>query len=182
LFEEIKERYNRILFPGRFQPLHYGHIEVIKWMLNFGDEIIIAIGSTQKSHMVDNPFTAGERMVMIREALKEEGFDLSKFYIVPVPDIEYNSIWISYLESLLPPFDAVCSRNPLVIRLAKEERYDVLVPPFFLRSEYSGKKIRKKMLSGEKWESYVPPSVARIIKQISGIQRLIDSSLSDELE
>ncbi|MCQ4350098.1 MAG: adenylyltransferase/cytidyltransferase family protein, partial [Sulfolobales archaeon] len=61
----------RALFPGRFQPIHLGHIEVIKWTLEKFDEIIIVIGSSQESHTIMNPFSAGERIEMIRKALIE---------------------------------------------------------------------------------------------------------------
>lgn len=179
--DEIKH-YERVVFPGRFQPVHLGHIHVIKWLLERSEEIIVVIGSAQKSHMLDNPFTAGERMMMFRSAFKEEGIDASRIYLVPVPDIEYNSIWVSYLESLLPPFNAVASRNPLVVRLFKERRYDIIVPPYFMRSEYSGMKIRELMLEGKNWRALVPKSVAAIIDSIGGVQRIIDSTLSDEVQ
>ena len=78
----IKPR--RAVLPGRFQPVHKGHIEVIKWALERVDELIIVIGSAQESHTFENPFTAGERMLMIREALREINVDFSRIYIVPV--------------------------------------------------------------------------------------------------
>ena len=40
----------RGILIGRMQPLHNGHIEVIKKILNEVDEIIIGIGSAQISH------------------------------------------------------------------------------------------------------------------------------------
>jgi len=172
----------RVVFPGRFQPVHRGHLEVIKWLLERADEVIIAIGSAQKSHTVENPFTAGERALMFMESLKDEGISRERIMIVPVQDIEFNSVWVAYLESLLPPFDGVASRNPLVVRLFKERGYSVLVPPNFNRSDYSGKRIRERMLRGQEWEHLVPEAVARIIEEIRGTQRLISVSLSDEEE
>ncbi len=166
----IKPR--RAVLPGRFQPVHKGHIEVIKWALGRIDELIIVIGSAQESHTFENPFTAGERMLMIREALREINVDFSRIYIVPVPDIQVNSIWVSYLRSLLPPFDTGISRNPLVVRLFREAGLRVLKPPVYSRSEYSGTRIRELMLAGKPWEEYVPKSVASIIKSLDGISRL----------
>ncbi|HEU97577.1 MAG TPA: nicotinamide-nucleotide adenylyltransferase [Fervidicoccus fontis] len=179
---EAVKALKRIVFPGRFQPVHKGHIEVIKWLLERSEEVLIVIGSAQKSHTVDNPFTAGERMLMFMESLKEEGISREKVMIVPVQDIEFNSVWVSYLESILPPFDSVASRNPLVVRLFKERGYNVLVPPTFMRGEYSGKKIRERMMNGKEWKDLVPGAVARIIDSIGGVQRLISVSLSDEEE
>ncbi|MFP3268371.1 MAG: nicotinamide-nucleotide adenylyltransferase [Desulfurococcales archaeon] len=179
---EAVVQFKRIVFPGRFQPVHKGHIEVIRWLLERSNELAIVIGSAQKSHMVDNPFTAGERILMFIESLKEEGISRERVLIVPVQDIEYNSIWVSYLESLLPPFDGVASRNPLVVRLFKERGYPVLIPPMFMRGDYSGKRIRERMLNGQEWKSLVPEPVAKIIDKIGGVQRLVNVSMTDEVE
>ena len=40
----------RGILIGRMQPVHNGHIEVIKKTLEEVDEIVIGIGSAQKSH------------------------------------------------------------------------------------------------------------------------------------
>ena len=55
----------RGLFVGRFNPFHKGHLKAVQDILEQEDEIIIAIGSTQQSHTVSDPFTAGERVLMI---------------------------------------------------------------------------------------------------------------------
>ena len=59
----------RGLLIGRMQPVHNGHIEIIKQILEEVDEIIIGIGSAQLSHELKNPFTAGERLMMLNQAL-----------------------------------------------------------------------------------------------------------------
>lgn len=174
-------RVRRVVFPGRFQPVHKGHVHVLKWLAERSDEVIIVIGSAQRSHEVKNPFTAGERITMLRLALREAGMDLGRFIMVPVPDIEYNSLWVSYLETLLPAFDAAASRNPLVVRLFKERGYIILAPPFFERRVYSGVKIRELMLRGEGWEESLPPSVVDYIKSIRGVERLSIVSSTDEI-
>ena len=58
---------NRGLYVGRFQPFHLGHLGAIKAVLKEIDEFVIVIGSAQYSHNSNNPFTAGERLVMIRQ-------------------------------------------------------------------------------------------------------------------
>ncbi len=61
----------RGLYVGRFQPFHLGHLGAVKAVLKEVDELVIVIGSAQYSHNLNNPFTAGERLVMIRRALQE---------------------------------------------------------------------------------------------------------------
>ena len=56
----------RALFVGRFQPFHYGHLHAIEKILEECDELVLVVGSAQMSHEHDNPFTAGERIEMIR--------------------------------------------------------------------------------------------------------------------
>lgn len=171
----MKIQVRRAVFPGRFQPFHKGHLEVVRWALENIDELIIVIGTAQESHTIVNPFTAGERMYMIREALRWGGIDLGRVYIIPVPDILMNSVWPYYLKLFTPPFDTGISRNPLVIRLFREAGYRVLIPPPFDRERYSSTKIRKMMLSGdESWRDLVPPAVAEIIDAIDGVSRLRD--------
>ena len=78
---------NRGILIGRMQPFHNGHIQVIKKILEEVDEIIIGIGSAQISHDLKNPFTAGERLVMIKQSLVEHNIDPSRYYIIPMEDL-----------------------------------------------------------------------------------------------
>jgi nicotinamide-nucleotide adenylyltransferase len=163
----------RGVYPGRFQPIHWGHVNVIKWSLERVDELIIVIGTAQESHTIANPFTAGERVVMIKEALKDVDVDFSRVYIIPVPDILMNVVWVKYVAMYVPPFRYGIARNPLVVRLFKESGYEILVPPSYNREIYSSTKIRTMMIVGdEKWRELVPPSVARFIDEIKGVERI----------
>ena len=104
----------RGLYVGRFQPFHNGHKAVIDGLCEEVDELIIGIGSAQMSHDLRHPFTAGERVLMIRRALSDAKIPL---YIIPLEDIKRNVLWVSHVRSMVPPFDAVYTSNPLVIRL-----------------------------------------------------------------
>jgi nicotinamide-nucleotide adenylyltransferase len=161
----------RGFFIGRFQPYHYGHHEVIKNIIEKVDELIIGIGSAQESHELENPFTAGERILMISSALEELNVR-KKVYIIPLEDIYRNSLWVSHVCSMVPPFDVVFSNNPLVVRLFVETGKKVFNTSMYNRDEYQGTEIRRRMLEGEEWESLVPESVARIIHEIDGLRRI----------
>ncbi|WP_457554360.1 nicotinamide-nucleotide adenylyltransferase [Candidatus Pyrohabitans sp.] len=170
----------RGLLIGRFQPFHLGHVYVIKEIAKEVDEIIIGIGSAQKSHSLENPFTAGERLMMISRSLYENGID-KNYYIIPINDIDNNSLWVSHVRSLTPPFDKVYSGNPLVKRLFKEAGKAVATPPLFNRREYSGTEIRRRMLRGEPWEELVPRAVVKVIEEVKGVERLRDLAKKDVL-
>lgn len=167
----------RGIYLGRFQPYHLGHHEVLKQIVNEVDEIIVGIGSAQKSHELDNPFTAGERVLMVVSALMD--FDI-KHYVIPIEDVQRNSLWVSHVKSMVPPFDIAYTNNPLVIELLKEANVEVKESPLFKRNSYSGTEIRRRMLKGEKWEQFVPRNVVDIINEINGVQRLRNVMQSDQ--
>ena len=171
MLDEV-ENLKRGLFIGRFQPPHLGHLYAIKSALSNSDELIIVIGSAQYSHTFENPFTAGERIEMLRLALIEEGIDLSKIFLIPVPDVGEHSIWVSKVKSFCPSFDVVYTNNSLVRRLFEEEGFPVESTGLYRRDLEMGTAIRERMLRGEPWENLVPKSVAEYIKRIKGVERL----------
>jgi nicotinamide-nucleotide adenylyltransferase len=171
----------RGLFVGRFQPFHLGHLAAIKDVLKEVDELVIVIGSAQYSHNLNNPFTAGERLVMVRKALEEAGMDYSRVWVVPVPDAHLHMMWVSALEGYTPPFDVVYSNEPLTRRLFIEAKYRVKSIRFHERKLYSSTEIRERMLKEESWEKLVPKGVAVFIKEIDGVNRLRDLTKSDKM-
>ncbi len=170
----------RGLFVGRFQPIHLGHLKAIRDVLNEVDELVIVIGSAQYSHNVDDPFTAGERLVMVRGALEEAGVDCRQIWLVPVPDVHLHVMWVSALKGYTPKFDVVYSNEPLTRRLFMEDGYEVKSIRFHKRKVYSSTEIRERMLNGEGWEKLVPRSVVELIREIDGVNRLRDLAKSDK--
>jgi nicotinamide-nucleotide adenylyltransferase len=171
----------RGLFVGRFQPFHLGHLKAIEDVLREVDELVIVIGSAQYSHNLNNPFTAGERLVMVQNALKEARIDHSQFWIVPVPDVHLHMMWVSAVEGYTPHFDVVYSNEPLTRRLFGEAGYKVKSIRFYERKLYSSTEIREKMLKGESWKKLVPKSVATFIEEIDGIDRFRELNKTDKI-
>jgi nicotinamide-nucleotide adenylyltransferase len=140
------------------------------------DEIVIGIGSAQLSHLADNPFTAGERVLMITRALASLG---CPFYVIPIEDIRRNALWVAHVQSMTPPFDLCYSSNPLVVQLFKEAGITVQSPAMYERETLSGTEIRKRMLDGAPWKNLVPPAVVQVLKEIDGVERLRQISKND---
>ena len=163
----------RGLFIGRFQPPHWGHVWAIKAILNEVDELIVVIGSAQFNYIEKDPFTVGERIWMLREGLREGGVDLSRVIIVPIPNIENNSAWLSYIKSYLPPFQVAYTGNPFVAMLLREGGVEVRQQPMYDRGKYVSTRIREMIIKGDpSWRELVPASVARIIDEVKGVERL----------
>ncbi len=158
----------RALYVGRFQPFHKGHLHSIRKILEEADEVIIGIGSAQYSHTLENPFTCGERIEMIRRTVD----DLSRVIIVPVTDVHRHGIWVAHLYNLVPSFDVVYSNEPITVRLFEEEGFTVRSIPFYSRDIYNATKIRQKIIADEKWAQQVPKKVFTFIKEIKGDERL----------
>ncbi|MEL9989992.1 MAG: nicotinamide-nucleotide adenylyltransferase [Thermoproteus sp.] len=163
----------RALFPGRFQPPHWGHVRAVEAILREVDELIVSVGSAQFNYLLKDPFTAGERIWMLREALREGGVDLSRVIIVPIPNVENNLEWIGRVKSYVPPFDVVYTGNPFVAMLFRDAGYEVRQQPMYQREMYSSTRVRELILRGDpQWEELVPKSVAAIIRRIGGVERI----------
>jgi nicotinamide-nucleotide adenylyltransferase len=164
----------RGLMLGRFQPFHKGHLALTKQILSECDELVIIIGSAQFNFIDKDPFSAGERVLMIHEALKEAGIDLSRCYVIPVANDENNARWLAYLRSMVPPFDVLYSGNDFVKYLARSQDSNIEIkePVFAEVNEYNGTNIRHLMQDGKPWEHLVPPAVAKVIQQVGGIVRI----------
>jgi nicotinamide-nucleotide adenylyltransferase len=164
----------RGLFLGRFQPYHNGHHAAIKQIFESKeiDELIIAIGSAQESHTLKDPFTAGERIMMITKALEDLKPPIMT-YVLPIEDIERNSLYVAHICSLTPAFEIVYSNNSLVQQLFEERGLTVRPLPFVERAQWDGTKIRKLMVQYDaRWRHFVPETVAKVVNEIHGLERL----------
>jgi len=170
----------RGLYIGRFQPIHLGHLHCIKNVLSKVPEVIIAIGSAQFSYTLHNPFTAGERVTMLRLAMDEAKIDASKYYLIPIRDLRIHDLWVPHLISQTPRFEIVFSNEPVTSRLFKEAGFRVEPISFYDREQYSATEIRERIVKGSGWEKLVPPSTSVYIKSIFGDERLRELVLSDK--
>jgi nicotinamide-nucleotide adenylyltransferase len=157
-------------------------MEVIKGILRKMNEIVIVIGSAQHSHRLDNPFTAGERAVMIRRALDEAGIPISRVWIIPVADVQVHMLWVAKVVGFTPKFSVVYSNEPLTRRLFMEASFEVRSIPFYKRTIYSSTEIRQRMLANDDWRALVPRSVAAYILEVDGVERLRDLAKTDRVQ
>ena len=162
----------RGILIGRMQPVHNGHMQVIEKILEEVDEVIIGIGSAQLSHELKDPYTAGERILMMTQALADAEVDSSRYYVIPMQDINFNAIWTSHVKMLTPPFSIVYSGNPLVKQLFSEDGYEVRQPPLYDRLHLSGSEVRRRIINDLDWKELVPESTVKLINEINGVERL----------
>ena len=58
------------IYPGTFDPITNGHIDIIKRSIKFVDKLIIAVSENSKKKTL---FTIIERIEMIKEVIQDEG-------------------------------------------------------------------------------------------------------------
>jgi len=164
-------KYKRLLVVGRFQPPHEGHVVLVKHALDLAEQVVVVIGSAQESHTLRNPLTAGERFELLDKLLRSRlGADFARIRIVPVMDINMNKVWVQYLRMLLPQFEGVVTRNPLVAELFEDMGLAVEEQPLYDRERCEGTRIRRLALEGGPWRECVPPEIVGDL-EVMGFER-----------
>jgi len=164
---------------GRFQPFHLGHLNLVKQILDECDEVIIVITSSQFNYLEKDPFTAGERIEMIHNSLKESDVDLSRCFVVAIENQFNIATWASYLKASLPYFDKVYSGNEYVKMLLADSAIHVVSPKFLDRLQFNATRIRSMMISDDNWQNLVPSAVVEFLEKINAKKRLDIISKSD---
>jgi len=65
----MKAKAVKAIFPGSFDPITKGHLDVIERGLNLFDSLVIAVGENSSKNSI---FTLQERVEMIREIVKDK--------------------------------------------------------------------------------------------------------------
>jgi nicotinamide-nucleotide adenylyltransferase len=160
----------RALFVGRFQPFHNGHFSMLKKAVAEADSVIVVIGSAQYFNTKENPFSSGERMLMINRALRT--LKVKEYYIVPIEDVGNDELWASKIEEFCPKFDIVYTNNSITAEIFAKKGYEVKKPGLLKRNELSGTTIRRLIADGKNWADFVPNTTAEEINRISGVNRI----------
>jgi len=158
------------LFVTRSQPFHLGHLEVIKWILEKYDRVVIVVGSCKKSHTKKNPFTFEERKEMVDKSLLGEGIINNKYEIVGIPDVPSDEDWV---KSILDKekFDVVFTHNPRTKKCFGAFNIPVKEHPKF--GETSGSNIRDMLIKNQiAWKNSVPREIIEVIEKIDIKERL----------
>lgn len=92
-----QKHYDYLVFIGRFQPIHKGHLKVMKKALELSEKLIVVLGSHNQPRTMRNPWTSMERKAMILEALGEKHVPWVEF--VHQEDYTYNmDKWVASIQ------------------------------------------------------------------------------------
>ena len=161
------------LFIGRFQPFHLGHMAAIRFALNYVEELVVVIGSAQKSHEIRDPFTAGERIRMIYKSLNDDSrVDTERILLIPVPDVDIHSLWTHQMDILVPTYSVVFTNDLFTRLLFKERSIEVIEPELYRREELSATEVRYRIANNGDWRKLVSPQTIKVIESIAGVERI----------
>jgi bifunctional NMN adenylyltransferase/nudix hydrolase len=84
----MSHKYKLLVFIGRFQPVHIGHVQVIQAALSKADNVLVLVGSSNQPRTAKNPWTFAERSGMISMSLEQQ--EAKRVDMIPLRDQAYN--------------------------------------------------------------------------------------------
>ena len=172
-----KKKTKSALIIGRFQPLHHGHIYLLKRILKSYDLLKIGIGSSQLSHTINDPFTSDERKQFLIAALKKRKISPRSYKIFEIPDIFNAQKWPTHVSSIVGEFDTLYSNSDWVRQLFQRNGINVGEKIVIFKKKFNGSYIRKLMIKDDNgWMRLIPKEVVDLINTFDGIDRIKSSN------
>ena len=149
------------VYPGSFDPITNGHLEVLKRALNIFDKVImlVAVNDNKKAR-----FTAEERVMMIKEAVNDPRVEVDS----------YDGLTVEYAKKhgakhLIRGLRAVTDFEYEFSLASANDYIDDSIDTVFLMSKAEKSFINSSMIielhkSGVDVSSLVPPSVVKRLK------------------
>ncbi|HCL87598.1 MAG TPA: cytidyltransferase [Comamonadaceae bacterium] len=97
---------------GRFQPVHSGHLALLREALARARQVIVIAGSAHQARTPKNPFTWEERAAMLRGALAPQ--EAARLRVLPVRDYYDQARWVAAVRAAVAPHVQAGARIALV--------------------------------------------------------------------
>lgn len=92
------KKYDVAVVIGRFQPVHFGHLTLVREAMRVAKRVVILVGSSNKSQSIKNPWTFNERKVMLSAAIESDTVTAS-YVVRPLRDFDYsNTKWVAEVQ------------------------------------------------------------------------------------
>lgn len=93
----MQKPFDFLVFIGRFQPFHRGHLAVIEAGLEQAHQLIVLCGSSHVPRSTRNPWSCQEREQMLRACLPEHVQE--RVLVAPLMDSPYNNeCWVRNVQ------------------------------------------------------------------------------------
>jgi len=94
----MPKAFDFLVFFGRFQPFHNGHLTIVREALAQSRRVILLCGSARQPRNTRNPWSIAEVEAMVRGALVED--DSARVDVIPLVDELYNEDrWVRSIQA-----------------------------------------------------------------------------------
>ncbi len=155
------------LVVGRFQPVHNGHVQLIRRAIEDCVHVTVVIGSSTEPVSIRNPFSFEEREAMLRVAFGDQ------IQVIGVPDLHDPPRYAAHVLGLTGPVDHVFGNDERTLDLFEDDGHRVVRPGLVDRERLEGSTVRAWMAEGDPaWRKSVPKTVANYLDSIEASKRL----------
>ena len=153
----------RVLYPGSFDPIHHGHVEIIETAAELFDEVVVAaIRNPQKG---DGLFDLDEREQMIKESVSHLPSVSVTMFSTLVVDLA-RELGVQFIvKGLRAVSDFENELQMAQMNNAVSGVHTVFIPSASSRSFLASKLIREIARFGGDVSSMVPEPVQRRLKE-----------------
>ena len=99
-------RFDYLIFIGRFQPLHHGHLHTLRQALQLAHKVIVLCGSARQAISPRSPWSFAEREQWFQQVLTD--IERQRLFVVGVSDRMYNDQqWLTEVQHVVDRVIAV---------------------------------------------------------------------------
>ncbi|MFQ5879515.1 MAG: nicotinate-nucleotide adenylyltransferase [Dehalococcoidia bacterium] len=166
------------MIHGRFQPFHNEHLDYMRKTLERCQNLIAGITNPDPTLIIEdaanphrhlseaNPFTFFQRLLMIKETLRDEGVPWERANIIPFP-VHHPERWPYYVPKGTVHYMRVFSPwEEGKLQRFREYGWQVEVLDPCDEKRLSATEVRERLAASDGWQEMVPPGVARVIAAI----------------
>jgi cytidyltransferase-like protein len=158
--ELIVKEYNQGLYINKFQPLHNGHVEVIRTMLEKCVTGIVCIENDPKSQ---HPWDISDRIEMIERTF---GKNTPNIVVLPIPAIYYADNWRIKLLKITDIFRRIQPHDPEVFFSLNREQsfcYENFMTVINCNQTLTDSMVRTEIKGNRSVETLIPLEIIPII-------------------
>ena len=150
------------IYPGTFDPITYGHLDIIKRSVRLFDHVVVAVSSNPSKNPL---FTTEERVALIEEVCDIENVSIDSFtgLLVDYADTQSATALIRGLRAV-SDFEYEF-QMALVNRKLSEKLSTVLLMPHEQYTHLNSSIVREVASFHGDVSPYVPPAVVRELKR-----------------
>jgi len=160
--KKMRDTYSVAIFPGSFDPVHYGHLDVVETASELFSKVIWAIGVNPLKKPM---FSLEQRLEMMRLANKFPNVSVASFsgLLVRFAQSQEAGVIVRSLRMVAADFEYEFQMT-LVNRKLVGELKTIYIPAGQEHMHMNSTIVRELILSGEDVEGYLPPEVLMFIR------------------